>query len=286
MIVVADSGSTKTDWRFVDENGKVVHEQRTMGFNPYFHIAEFISKKLDESFEEVESLVDQVTQVYFYGAGCSSFDLCDVIHRGLKQVFNGAVIKVEHDLLGACRALFGNEPGFACIIGTGSNSCAWDGNEIIYNKPSHGYILGDEGSGAHLGMQLLRMYFRGDMPESVRESFEETFSPDEAEIITNVYKRKNPNVYLASFAKFFSDHKEDVTLGGVVYKALYDFVQHRIVNYKDYKDYNVGFVGSIAFHFEDSLNRILSHHGKKVDRIVTNPVDELVRYHLEQVAQS
>ena len=133
-------------------------------------------------------------------------------------------------------------------------------------------------------MQLLRMYFRGDLPDVVRESFEETFSPDEAEIITNVYKRKNPNVYLASYAKFFSDHKEDVTLGGVVYKALYDFVQHRIVNYKEYKNYKIGFVGSIAFHFEDSLNRILSHHGKKVDKVVTKPVDELVNSHVAQLA--
>ncbi len=279
MLVIADSGSTKTDWRFADEDGTILFTKQTVGFNPYFHQSDFIGNEIYQNFMEINMRLLSVTKVFFYGAGCSSPERNQVVEDGLKMVFSNAQIHVEHDLLGACRALFGDTAGIACIIGTGSNSCIWDGQKIVENIPSHGYILGDEGSGAKLGMELLKLYFKNEMPTNVADSFLKKFKPVDSDIIKKVYQGTNPNVYLASYAKFYSEHKEDVILSGIVYKALYDFFYQRILKYDNCKDYSVGFVGSIAYNFQHLLNRIAAHHGMEVDRIEPSPINALVAYH-------
>ncbi len=284
MIVVVDSGSTKTDWKFIEEeSGEVIYSRKTIGFNPYYHDSIFISEELKQSFSDIKLELNSVSKIYFYGAGCSSAKHCQRVESGLQIIFVNAVISVEHDLLGACRATLGNKPGIACIIGTGSNSCVWDGEQILSNIPSHGFIFGDEGSGARLGQELLKLYFNNELPESVTEDFLSKFHPIDSEILENVYRGTNPNVFLARYARFYSEHKDNVILNEVVYKALCEFYYKRVIKYDNHRQLKLGFVGSIAYHFQQHVKKIAAIHGMSVFKIEQCPIDGLVEFHTTPV---
>ena len=167
MFIIADSGSTKTDWVLINEKYNEVDRIRSIGLNPYFHTTEFIINELSNSLKNILSFKHEITKFFFYGSGCSSQDKNKIVHDALESHFPSAKINIEHDLIGAARASLGDQNGITCILGTGSNSCVWENGNVIENIPSHGYVLGDEGSGSYFGIRILKMYLEGRMDLSL-----------------------------------------------------------------------------------------------------------------------
>lgn len=279
MIVVADSGSTKCDWIFKEGEERI--EFSTMGFNPMFHSSEVIAAELQKD-DQFTAAAAKVTEVFFYGAGCSSEDRNNIVRAGLEQVFPKANLHIEHDLKGAVHAACQGQPGIACILGTGSNSAYYDGKEIYEEVPALGYILGDEGSGAYFGKQLLSEYLYKQLPENIVAKFNERYSDlDKDQVFTGVYMQPHANVYLSRFMKFLSDNRDEKYIQEMVYRGLSKFIDIHIWQYKDYKSLPVHFVGSIAFYFETVLRKAASNHRINVGRIIRKPVEELLKHHSE-----
>ncbi len=280
MLVVADSGSTKCDW--ILSNGKDRIEVSTQGYNPMFHNSEFIAQDLS-NYSDLTSNSEKATKVIFYGAGCSSDRLKKIAKDGLVKIFPKAEIIVEHDLDGAVYAACQGKPGIACILGTGSNSAYFDGEKIHEEVPALGYILGDEGSGAYFGKQLLSRYLYKQLPAHILIMFEKRFPNLTAdEVFDGVYMKKDANVYLASFMKFLSDNHEDRYIQDMVYHGLSRFIDIHIWQYKTYKTVPVHFVGSIAYFFENVLRKAANNHRIQMGRIIRRPVEYLVEYHESQ----
>jgi len=280
MIIVADSGSTKCDWIIADGTKSVV--AKTMGFNPFFHSTELINSEISEN-EEIAEYAKKIQAVYFYGAGCSSPERNQVVLNALKPIFTNAVeIVVDHDLTAAALATGGREPGIACILGTGSNSCYFDGKKVYDVVPALGYVLGDEGSGAYFGKILLREYLYNRLPTDIQEAFGNEHALSKENIFKAVYRDDNPNVYLASFMRFVSQRKDHPYLRDMMYKGLASFASAHITCFPEYKDVPVNFVGSIAHYFEDILKEVARNFRFQLGDIQKKPIHELVKYHLEK----
>jgi glucosamine kinase len=283
FIVIADSGSSKTDWVVINESGERIDKIRTIGFNPYFQTSEFILSEVEEAFSNLGDSLHLIEAVYFYGAGCSSPEKNLVIEKGLHPIFRNAKINVYHDLDAAAVATLGDSSGIACIIGTGSNSCVWSGEKVIANIPSHGYIFGDEASGSYLGKELLRRYLMGSLDSDLCKSFEDLYGLDKEQILNSTYREPSPNVYLAKFAKFYSSHAEHPTLISILEEGFNKFFEVRILPYDNYKAYPLGFVGSIAFYFHPVLKRVAEKYGMQIANVVQCPIDALVAYHAMKI---
>jgi len=281
MIAVVDSGSTKADWKFLSSEDSYLLSISTMGFNPYYHdetvILPAIKTAFDEKIEKAE-----VSKVYFYGAGCSDPVRNQIIEDALQKYFTKAKIVVDHDILAAARATCGDQPGISCIIGTGSNSCLFDGKKIIDNVPNLAYILGDEGSGGHLGKLLIRGYFYREFPEDIRADFEKVYGNDKQVFLDNIYLKPNANVYLASFSRFLSDHKDHIYIQNMVNKAFTEFIARHVRKYDGHNVLPIHFIGSVAYHFGDILKMVLDQRSLKTGIIIKKPIDNLVTYHLER----
>ena len=279
MLVIVDSGSTKADWRFITDPANIVAHS-TQGFNPFLHDSDYVWEVLKTTLlPKIEA--EKVQKVVFYGAACSSPERCAIIEVALRRCFETAEIQVEHDLLACARASLQDQPGVSCIIGTGSNSCAYDGQRITDNITNLGYFLGDEGSGGHLGKLLIQAYFYREMPADILKVFEDTYQMDKAAIISEIYG-KAPNVFLASFAKFMSEHKAHPFVQDLVNDAFEVFVKRHICKYTQHLHYPIAFVGSIAFHFKDILQTVLNRHALQLGQIIQKPIDPLVNYHLKE----
>jgi glucosamine kinase len=279
MLLIADSGSTKAAWRLVDDKKKI-HHFLTEGLNPYF-------KSHGEIIEEIKGNLipnfpygTEVTRIFFYGAGCSSSEKCDMVKDALAESFSGASITVEHDILAAARAACGNAEGIVCILGTGSNSCLFDGKKIVNKIGGLGYILGDEGSGAHLGKNLLEAYLNRDLPNDIYKEFENTFRLTREEIDKRVYEKPLASRFLASFSRFIGDHVEHPFFVKMLESCLESFLEKHVCRYPDYKSKPVHFVGSIAYYYRDILKRVALAKGIIVGKILPYPVEELTLYHL------
>ena len=234
MILVADSGSTKTDWRAVASNGT---EKRytTVGINPFHQRGDDIEGIIGNS--ELTELEDQVTKVFFYGAGCNYEDKIRIVHDSIAKIFNKAYIEVHHDLIAAARALCGRSEGITCIMGTGSNSCYYDGMNIARNRPSLGYVLGDEGSGAFIGKKFIQDYLYGKTPDSVLTKFEQEYPGLTIDkILDKVYSGYLPNRFLASFTEFIQTNISNPYLHGLVYECFYAFLDNHVCKYDNYKE--------------------------------------------------
>jgi hypothetical protein len=281
MILVCDSGSTKADWKYsngIDPDGDI----STMGFNPVFHKEELITRELRT--ELLPKLpAETISKIYFYGAGCWDDALKGEVSRALKTLFPHAHVEVEHDLLGAARATCGHDAGISCILGTGSNSCAYDGKNVVDNVTNLGFMVGDEGSGSFLGKMLLRAYYYREMPKDLATLFEEQFPEGKSEILNRVYNQPSPNVYLASFARFMSDQKKHFYIENLVYKAFAEFVDRNVKKYKGHLHVPVHFIGSIAFHFSDILKIVLEERVLTPGKIIKKPIDHLMEFHKELV---
>ena len=283
MILISDCGSTKADWKILKSSGEVGH-QSTRGFNPFIQNSVTIESMLQEDFDD--SLVKkEVKEVFFYGAGCSDNYRCNIVETALQQIFPNAKIKVHHDLLASARALCGTEAGIACILGTGSNSCLYDGIEVIDNVTNIGSLLGDEGSGMHLGKELLRGYFYREMPEEIRTAFE-VYCPDgKRGILNKAYDSPAPNVYLASFSKFLSQNSSHPYIQNIVFNCFDEFITRHVLKYDGNQKIKIHFVGSVAFHYKAILDVVLASHSLTLGKVIKKPIDSLVAFHQKMATQ-
>lgn len=279
MILIADSGSTKTHWCLMAANGHS-SEYFTDGINPYQQTSDAIKNSVNNQLLPKmagEMWAGKITNVYFYGAGCTP-EKTPVVAYALEDIFKSATIEVYSDMVGATRSLLGNAHGVACILGTGANSCLWDGTNIVKNVPALGFILGDEGSGAVLGKRLVSDIFKNQLSEELKEKFQKQYNVTAADIIENVYRKPFPNRYLASFSRFCVENMENPLIAKLVYDH-FDYFVKRILH--QYPALPVGFVGSIAYYYQDVLKRVMSDNGYEVGKILQSPMDGLKEYHRE-----
>jgi len=281
MILIADSGSTKADWKIITSNGEI-QSQSTRGFNPFFQNSEVIETTLRKEFNG-QLKKEEATEVFYYGAGCSDAYRCSIVAEALKNLFPKAEIHVNHDLLASARALCGNNRGIACILGTGSNSCLYDGKKVIDNITNMGSFVGDEGSGMHIGKSLLRGYFYREMPEELIPLFEEFCSDGKRGILNKIYDSPTPNVYLASFSKFISQNKNQLYIQQLVYECFEEFITRHVQKYDGHSILPIHFVGSVAYYFKDILKLVLDMKNLTLGQVIKKPIDNLVDFHKAQI---
>ena len=278
MKLIADSGSTKTDWVLCDKEGKPKKNIPTLGLNPFYRDSEEIAKILgNELTPHLRGF--KVKEVYFYGSGCSTKEKCKIVEKGILDVLPGVEVQVEHDLLGAARALCQREAGIVCILGTGSNSCVYDGEKIVENIPSLGYLIGDEGSGTHLAKELIKAYYYNELPENLKIFFEKKINVSKDEFLKILYNESNPNVYMASFAKYLKEEGEDPFVQDLVQSCLIEFIDRHVMKYQSVDHLPVHFTGSIAYYYSDELEFTLNNTGLIRGKIIQKPVEGLVEYH-------
>ncbi len=280
MIIIADGGSTKTNWCLVTDEGKKVYFN-TEGYNPYFASIDYIIQSLHENLPtDLEK--DEITEVNYYGAGCSTPEKREQVATAMQAVFTKSKIYIGHDLLAAARALLGNTEGFAAILGTGTNTCIYDGKDIIQNIDSGAYILGDEGSGCYIGKKLLVDYLRGYMPEAVRKNFWDTFQLTPDDVNEQVYTQPRANRFCASFSKFVYDNNVHIEYSrNLVRTSFEDFFRNLVTHYPDYQKYTFNCIGSVGYNFRNVLEEIVTENGMVIGNIIRSPIDNLVKYHLD-----
>ncbi len=278
MLLIADSGSTKTDWRLID--GKEIRSISTRGINPYHSTETEIREELKNL--DLDQNEEKIRHIYFYGSGVANEEKKHIIRKCLQfRIGVHPDIQVEDDLLGVSRALFQLGSGIACILGTGSNSCLYKNGFIVDKVPALGYSLGDEGSGTDIGKRLVNALHKRSLSDGLREAIiaEEELSMDE--ILENVYKKPHANRYLSSLTMIAAKHIGNSEIKGIVTQAFEDFIQKNISKYIDFDTHEIGFAGSVAFHFKDVLMEVLQSHHLKCNNIISSPIDGLVRYHTQ-----
>ena len=281
MVLIVDSGSTKSDWVLLRERDKR-ELFKTMGFNPYFHNETIIANAVKQN-ADLFQFSEQIAQVFYYGAGCSSEELNAIVFKAMRRTFPNAEVHVNHDLLACAYATYTGVPAISCILGTGSNSCHFDGENLTEEVPALAYILGDEGSGSYFGKKLLAAYLYKNLPEVISNDMEKTFELDKDSILKNVYMLPHANVYLASFMRFIAKHKEDPFIDNMVFEGLKDFISVHVACYADHKEVPVHFIGSIGYFFEEQLRRAAEDMEVSLGTIIRKPIDGLVNYHIEQI---
>ena len=280
MIIIADGGSTKTNWCLVTEEGNKVYFN-TEGYNPYFAPTTYIIQSLQENLP-TDLEIDKITEVNYYGAGCSTPEMRKIVEDAMKVVFNKSKIYIGHDLLAAARALLGHSAGFAAILGTGTNTCIYDGKDIAQNIDSGAYILGDEGSGCYIGKKLLTDYLRGYMPEAVRKNFWDTFKLTPDDVNEQVYTQPRANRFCASFSKFVYDNNVHLEYSRNLVKTSFeDFFKNLVTHYPNYQRYTFNCIGSVGYNFRNVLEEVVTENGMVVGNIIRSPIDNLVKFHLE-----
>ena len=275
MRLIIDSGSTKMDWMIL-EGGNVTRRFITQGFNPNYSDLRELEGMLAES-----ALPSQLDEIHYYGTGCGSEKNCQLIKVLFQTRFPEAEITVTHDLMAACHALMGHEKGIVCILGTGSNSCVYDGNAITERAVSLGYLVGDEGSGMHIGREVAKIYFYGFMPEDLREEFDKSFHLALEGFIQNLYHSGQPSKYLATFAKFAGEHQTHPYIRELVKGCFKAFIESSVIRYSGCRTMKVSFMGSVAYHFKDILNETIKSYGLMQGEVMASPAQGLVRYYSE-----
>ena len=281
MILIADSGSTKTHWCLLAASGQK-SEFRMDGINPFYQTADAIKNSVsNQLLPQMGQLLwaGKITNVYFYGAGCTP-EKSPLVQMALKAVFKDAEVEVYSDMVGAARALLQKNEGVACILGTGSNSCLYDGEKFTKNVPALGFILGDEGSGAVLGKRLVADLLKDQLNDELKEMFLKEYNLTQADIIDKVYRQPFPNRFLASLSRFCADHIDNPLIYNLVYDHFETFAT-RIL--KQYPAVPVGFVGSIAYYYRDVLGKVLADNKIEIAKILQDPMDGLVEYHKDDV---
>ena len=279
MKLLVDSGSTKADWMAIDGEGKVLFTTQSLGLNPEVLTKEEILHRLDDKLD-ISQNKSKASELYFYGAGCGT----DRMKNFLKEVFEGyftnAKVQVEEDTYAAVYATTAkNERAIVCILGTGSNCSFYDGATLHQKVQSLGYIAMDDGSGNRFGRHLIRGYYFNKMPKELANEFEKEFNVDADFIKNKLYKEPNPNAYLATFAKFLIKHKDHDFCRKIIKKELKSFVKNYVLQYEEYKDVPVNFVGSIAFYLKDELQVVLQKYGYNMGNALRRPADGLIAFH-------
>jgi N-acetylglucosamine kinase-like BadF-type ATPase len=275
-ILIADSGATKTEWCLLI-NGKK-KTILTQGISPYFLNTEQITSLLTQELKPKLGKLD-VEHVYYYGTGCANPVNAKSVKKAIGNVIKGAKVEVTHDLMAAARALCGRKKGVACILGTGSNSCYFDGKKIQKNSPGLGYVLGDEGSGAYLGKKVIQYYLYGTFDDELRGRFDLTYTTNKAEILENVYKKPLPNRYLAGFARFLADNRGHYMIENIIEDGLNDFFFNHLCKYRETWTLPVHFAGSVAFGFKDVLQQLCNSYEFELGSVMKAPMEGLIKYH-------
>lgn len=279
MILIADSGSTKTDWTII-KNDKTTQLVTTKGINPFFQTEDDIAHEIESNL--LPHLPSQTfDDIYFYGAGCAFDDKIKIVSQAIKKHLTCDEVVVNSDILAAAHALCGRESGIACILGTGSNSCAYDGTKIIKNVSPLGFILGDEGSGAVLGKLFIGSLLKNQLTKELKEEFLNEYDITIGDIIHRVYREPFPNRFLASISPFIKKHITNSSVHNLVLNSFMDFFQKNVMQY-DYKKESVHFIGSVAFHYESILREAAKLKGIKVGQILKSPMQGLIKYHLSK----
>lgn len=280
MILIADGGSSNIKWCLLDKTEKIM-EFTTTGMNPVLLTQDEMAQRIASEVAPLFQVsLDRIDRIYYYGAGCGGGEYNLAVEKALKQTFPTAVITVESDMVGAAKALCGNQPGIACILGTGSNSCLYDGEKIIDSVSSLGYILGDEGSGAVLGRMLIGDVFKKQLPADLCLKFRERFNLDINKVQHRVYSAPEANRFLASLTPFLSEYIEEPAIHRLVLNAFKAFFVRNVAHYMDYKSLPVNFVGSVAFNFRDVLGEAAAAIDCNLGKVIQSPLEGLISYHL------
>ncbi|ARV06346.1 N-acetylglucosamine kinase [Polaribacter sp. SA4-10] len=282
MILIADGGSTKADWIAIDGDKNEVFRERTLGLNPAVVPQEELYNRIINMFQLI-NIKDEVEEIHFYGAGCGTPKPTEILKNILESIFVNAKVVVSEDLLAAVYAASESKPALVCILGTGSNSCYFDGENIETLVPSLGYILMDEASGNYFGKKLLIDYFYNQMPKRIAEKFEEEFNLDADYIKRNIYRESNPNMYLASFAKFMFDFKDDKYIKKIIKKGFQVFFKYRVLPYNKTNETPIYFIGSIAHYFRDILEKVAKKNNLQITGVIQRPIDNLLTYHKKNI---
>ena len=279
MIFVVDSGSTKTDWIALDNSGEVLFSTQTLGLNPQVLPSAILTERIINNYELYQNR-EKVSHVHFYGAGCGVDSPAKRIEKVFKEIFTSSKFSILEDTYAAVYASTEpNTPAVVCIIGTGSNCTYFDGINIEQRITSLGYVLMDEASGNFFGKQLIRAFYFKTMPKDLAKKFEEEYDLSPDQIKENVYRKENPNTYLAKFAQFIIKNKEVLEMKSIIEDGLQRFISHQILQFENAKDVPIHFIGSIAHYLKDEIDIALKKNGLRLGNVVRRPIDGLVQYH-------
>lgn len=277
MILIADGGSTKTSWCLINSQG-VKNYFTTEGYNPFFVSKEYIVSSMCNSLP-ADLDGKAIKAINFYGAGVHSAEKVAILEGAFSEVFPNSTIEVAHDLLAAARALLGNETGFAAILGTGTNTGIYDGKEISMNIDSGGYILGDEGSGCHLGKKLLLDYLRTRLPENLQSSFFKTYQLTEDQVVDRIYSMPLASRFAASFSRFVNENIDEEYMQNLVKSSFREFFENLVSSYPNYKSYSFNCIGSVGYTYRGLLSAAAKEYGMTPGVIISSPMEGLVKYH-------
>ena len=281
MILVADSGSSKTDW-LLSAPGQQNRVFRSAGLNPYFLTEKEIVKILQEQVPDLLASGNKITEIYFFGAGCSSPDRHEIVSNAISSLIPNAYVSVDSDLLASAYATCGHEKGICCVLGTGSNISFFDGEDIHDGQHGLGYALGDEGSGTWFGKALITDYLYGNMPDDIHARFQKKYNLSKEDVIKNVYQKPRANSYLASFSKFLSEVRETDYTRQLIKKGLQEFVDTNIKSYAQFNKFKCHFVGSIAYVFAEELKDVCAQNDVHVGKIIRQPINDLLEFILKR----
>lgn len=282
MVAIVDSGSTKSDWVILDDFKKVFLKTETIGFNPNFINRELIVPEIEKN-SSLILVKNSITKIFFYGSGCGVKKNCETIEEELGRIFTKAEIVVKEDLMAAAYAAYSGKPAVVCILGTGSNSCYFDGQNLKIELPSLGFLMGDEGSGSAIGKQLVRRYFMKKLPADLHTEFEQTYGLKIEDALKNMYHSPRPNAWLADFNKFVIERKDHPYFKNMVYEEMKNFFEYQVIPYQESKEAEINFIGSIAYYYETILRSVAAELHLNVGHVVQKPIESLVDYHIKYI---
>lgn len=285
MFAIVDGGSSKCDWIILDRSGKIIFKTETIGFNPNIVASHLITAEINNN-QQLLGAALEIEHLFFYGSGCGVPENCLLVEQELKKVFKNSQIVVKEDMTAAAYAAYDGKPAVICILGTGSNSCFFDGKNIRRDLPSLGFLIGDEGSGNALGKLLLKNYFMKKFPADLHEEFSKAYNLNITEVISKMYHNPRANAYLADFSKFILERKSHPYLQHLVFEEIKNFLDYQVLPYDESKNCEINFIGSIAHYYEDILRAAAAEMHLKVGKVVQKPIESLAEYHLKYILPS
>lgn len=282
MVAIVDGGSTKCDWVLLDDAGKPVLKTETTGFNPNIISPDLIEPEIRKN-AQLAAHSGSISRIFYYGSGCGVPENAAVVEREFQRSFPLADIVVSEDLTAAAYAAYNGRPAIVCILGTGSNSCYFDGVNVRRELPSLGFLIGDEGSGSAMGKHLLRRYFMKKLPSSLEAEFTAKYNLTIEDALKNMYHNPRANAYLAEFNKFVVEHKQHPYFQNMIFDELKNFLDYQVLPYEEAKHAEINFIGSIAYYYEDILRAAAAELNLTVGTIVQKPIESLVNYHRKYI---
>ena len=282
MIAIIDGGSTKCDWVILDNSGKPHLKTTTLGFNPNIINPDFIGQEIDRN-EDLFFLKNHIEKVFFYGSGCGTAANAKKVEVEFVKTFPQADVRIKEDMTAAAYAAYNGKPAIVCILGTGSNSCFFDGEKIRVDLPSLGFLIGDEGSGSALGKHLLRRFFMKKLPADLERAFVKAYNLTIEEALKNMYHNPRANAYLGEFNKFIADHKNHAYFQNMVFDEMKNFLDYQVLPYPESGETEINFIGYIAYIYEDILRAAAAELNLTIGKVVQKPIESLVEYHKKYI---